>query len=106
MSPGSNTSPTTDAASTSERLAAVNNLSLDALRTEWRQLYRCRVLPSLLQMRDESRNDQKVERPRTQHLIGNAYIAALRKFRFGLHWPDRFSVPGLFGTTTVVRGKC
>ncbi len=40
MSPGSNTSPTTDAASTSERLAAVNNLSLDALRTEWRQLYR------------------------------------------------------------------
>ncbi len=40
MSPGSNTSPTTGAASTSERLAAVNNLSLDALRTEWRQLYR------------------------------------------------------------------
>ena len=40
MSPGSNTSPTTGAASTSERLAAVNNLSLDALRIEWRQLYR------------------------------------------------------------------
>ncbi len=40
MSPGSNTSPTTGAASTSERLAAVNNLSLDSLRTEWRQLYR------------------------------------------------------------------
>ncbi len=40
MSPGSNTPPTTGAASTSERLAAVNNLSLDALRIEWRQLYR------------------------------------------------------------------
>ncbi len=40
MSPGSNTSPTTGAASTSERLAAVNNLSLDVLRIEWRQLYR------------------------------------------------------------------
>ncbi len=40
MSPGSNSSPTTGAASTSERLAAVNNLSLDALRIEWRQLYR------------------------------------------------------------------
>ncbi len=40
MSPGSNSSPTTGVASTSERLAAVNNLSLDALRIEWRQLYR------------------------------------------------------------------
>ncbi len=40
MLPGTNTSPTTGAASTSERLAAVNYLSLDALRIEWRQLYR------------------------------------------------------------------
>ncbi len=40
MSPGSNSSPTTGVACTSERLAAVNNLSLDALRIEWRQLYR------------------------------------------------------------------
>ncbi len=48
MSPGSNTSPTTGAASTSERLAAVNNLSLDALRTEWRQL--CRSPPPRLSL--------------------------------------------------------
>ena len=38
MTPGSNTSPTTGDASTSERLAAVNNLSRAALRTEWRHL--------------------------------------------------------------------
>ena len=40
MSTDPHTSATSGAGGTSDRLAAVNDLSLDELRTEWRRLYR------------------------------------------------------------------
>ena len=46
---------------------------------------------SLLQMRYESRNDQKIKWPATYHLVGNAYITALCIFCFWWHGPDRLS---------------
>ena len=64
------------------------------------------ILPGLLEMGDEARNDQEIERPIAYHLIGNAHVAALSIFRFWQHRRNHITVPSSFGWTGVVEGGC